>query len=180
MPSTIISVARNDKRTFGKAAHDSITLVAGLGIEGDAHSGETMNPASRFDKGPRPANLRQVHLIAAELFDSLRGEGFEIAPGDIGENVTTKGIDLLGLPEGARLKLGETAIVEITGLRTPCFKLDKFQNGLKAALIQRNEEGVLTGRAGIMAIVVQGGDVKPGDAITVELPPEPHKALKPV
>ena len=155
-------------------------LLAGLGVEGDAHQGETVKHRSRVARDPSQPNLRQVHLIHAELHDALREQGFAIAPGQMGENVTTRGVDLLGLPTGARLHLGETAVVAVTGLRNPCAQLDGIQPGLMAATLDRDEEGKLIRKAGIMGVVLAGGEVRPGDAIRVELPPQPHRALEPV
>src|SRR4029077_10049461 len=125
-------------------------------------------------------NLRQVHLVHCELFDELRHKGFAIAPGDIGENVTTSGIDLLTLPRGTRLKLGASAIVEVTGLRNPCIQLNTFRAGLMDATLDKDADGNLIRKAGIMSIVIAGGEVRPGDAIGIELPPKPHEALAPV
>jgi MOSC domain-containing protein YiiM len=121
-----------------------------------------------------------VHLIHAELHDELRAAGLAVSPGQMGENVTTRGVDLLGLPTGARLRLGETATVEVTGLRNPCVQLDRIQPGLMAATLGRDEHGELVRKAGVMAVVVAGGEVRPGDPIGVELPPEPHRPLEPV
>jgi MOSC domain-containing protein YiiM len=150
------------------------------GREGDAHLGEKVKHRSRVARDPSQPNLRQVHLIHAELHDELRRAGFEVMPGLMGENVTTRGIDLLGLPTGTRLHLGTTAVVEITGLRNPCAQLDKLQPGLMAATLDRDAAGNLIRKAGIMGIVLTDGDVRPGDAIRVELPAEPHRSLEPV
>jgi MOSC domain-containing protein YiiM len=135
---------------------------------------------SRLARDADQVNLRQVHLIHSELHDELNGAGFSVSAGDMGENITTRGVDLLGLPTGARLCLGETAVVEITGLRTPCVQLDHFQQGLMAATLGRDENGGLVRKAGVMGIVLADGEVRPGDLITIELPAEPHEALKPV
>jgi MOSC domain-containing protein YiiM len=131
-------------------------------------------------KDPTQPNLRQVHLIHAELFDELRTKGFVVAPGELGENVTTSGLDLLALPAGTRLHLGASAVVEITGLRNPCIQLDQFQKGLMAATLERDAEGNLVRKAGIMGIVLSEGDIRPGDAIRVEMPAGPHRPLQPV
>jgi MOSC domain-containing protein YiiM len=149
-------------------------------VEGDAHLGETVKHRSRVARDPTQPNLRQVHLIHAELHDELRAAGFVVSAGQMGENVTTRGVDLLGLPTGTRLRLGNSAVVEITGLRNPCVQLDDFQSGLMAAVLDRDEQGNLIRKAGVMAIVLAGGEIKPGDTIMVELPPEPHRALEPV
>jgi MOSC domain-containing protein YiiM len=180
MPAIVTAVSRSGTHTMSKPNVASITLVAGLGVEDDAHQGETVKHRSRVAKDPTVPNLRQVHLIHAELHDELRLAGFTIAPGQMGENVTTRGVDLLGLPIGARVQLGESAIVEITGLRNPCGQLDGIQSGLMKATLDRDANGNLIRKAGIMGIVLAGGEVCPGDAVQVELPPEPHQALGPV
>jgi MOSC domain-containing protein YiiM len=164
----------------GKLGRDSITLLEGLGVEGDAHLGETVQHLSRIRRDPTQPNLRQVHLVHAELHDELRDRGFELEPGQMGENVTTRGVDLLALPVGTRLRLGDTALIEITGLRNPCKQLNGIQDGLMAATLDRGADGELIRRAGVMAIVITGGEVRPGDPIATELPAEPHRALEPV
>jgi MOSC domain-containing protein YiiM len=180
MSGVVTAVSRSATHTMTKPAQTSIRLLKALGVEGDAHLGETVKHRSRVAKNPSTPNLRQVHLIHAELHDELRRAGFGLAEGQMGENVTTRGIDLLALPTGARLHLGDTAIVEITGLRDPCHQLDGIQPGLMAATLARDERGRLIRKAGVMAIVCAGGEVRPGDAIRVELPPVPHRALQPV
>jgi MOSC domain-containing protein YiiM len=175
MDPVVTSVSRSGRHTFTKPVVLTIRLLPGLGVEGDAHLGEKVKHRSRVRKNPDDPNLRQVHLIHEELFAELQRGGFELAPGAIGENVTTRGIDLLGLPSGTRLRLGGEAVVEITGLRNPCGQLDAFQAGLMAAMLGRDDEGRLVRKSGVMAIVISGGDVQAGDAIAVELPAgEPH------
>jgi MOSC domain-containing protein YiiM len=176
----VTAVSRSARHTFSKATQDSIRLLPGLGVEDDAHMGETVKHRSRVARDPNQPNLRQVHLIHAELLDELRAAGFAVSVGQIGENVTTRGIDLLGLPTGTRLYLGDTAAVEVTGLRNPCSQLDDFQPGLMAATLGRDEQGRLIRKAGVMGIVLAGGVVRPGDPIRVELPPEPRRPLVPV
>lgn len=173
----IIAVAQARGHHFSKRTALSIRLIAGLGVEGDAHAGATVKHRSRVARDPSQPNLRQVHLIHRELFDGLRPRGFDIAPGDLGENITTSGIDLLGLPVGARLRLGADAIVEITGLRNPCVQIDRFRTGLMAAVLDRAPDGGLIRKSGVMGVVIAGGDVRPGDAIAVDLPALPHLAL---
>jgi MOSC domain-containing protein YiiM len=157
-----------------------IRLVAGHGVEGDAHFGTTVRHIHQVRQDPTKPNLRQVHLIHAELFDELRAQGFSVGAGEIGENITTRGLDLLSLPRGTRLHVGREAIVELTGLRNPCVQIDRFQKGLMQAVLDRDENGALVRKSGVMSVVVAGGDVAPGDAIEVELPPGPHIALQPV
>ena len=176
--SRIIAVARDDGHRFSKPLLPAIRLLAGLGVEGDAHCGETVKHRSRVAVDPTQRNLRQVHLIHTELFEELAGKGFSLQPGDIGENVTTSGIDLLALPVGARLRLGAAALVEITGLRNPCVQIEAFRPGLLKAVLGRDANGGLIRKAGIMGIVLEGGEVRPGDPIDVTLPALPHRALE--
>jgi hypothetical protein len=178
--AVVVAVSRSPRHTFSKAPDAWIRLLAGLGIEGDAHMGERVKHRSRVARDPTQPNLRQVHLIHTELHDELKRAGFAVAAGDMGENITTHGIDLLGLPTGTRLRLGEDAVVEVTGLRNPCVQLDRFKAGLMAAVLDKDEHGGLVRRAGIMSIVLKGGDVRPGDAIRIVLPPAPHRRLVPV
>jgi MOSC domain-containing protein YiiM len=180
-PAAIVTaVSSSPAHTMRKPTRDAIQLLASLGVEGDAHLGETVKHRSRVRRDPTQPNLRQVHLIHAELHDELGAAGLDVAPGEMGENVTTRGVDLLGLPAGARLLLGESAVVEVTGLRNPCTQLDGVRPGLMAATLGRDEDGALVRKAGVMSVVVAGGEVRPGDAIRVELPPEPHRGLEPV
>jgi MOSC domain-containing protein YiiM len=179
MVGTVIAVALSPKHTMRKPVRDSIRLIAGQGVEGDAHAGATVKHRSRVQRDPSQPNLRQVHLLHAELLDALRAAGFTLEPGQIGENVTTRGIDLLGLPTGTRLQLGE-ALVEVTGLRNPCVQLNGIQPGLMAATLDRDPQGNVVRKAGVMAIVLAGGEVRPGDTVAVILPPAPHRPLSPV
>jgi MOSC domain-containing protein YiiM len=165
---------------MAKPAQASIRLIAGLGVEGDVHAGETVKHRSRVARDPAQPNLRQVHLIHAELHDELRSQGFNVAAGAMGENVTTRGLDLLALPTGTLLHLGGEAVVEVTGLRNPCQQLDGIQPGLMKAVLDRGADGNLTRKAGVMAVVVEGGVVRAGDVIRVELPTGRHQALRPV
>lgn len=180
MSGVVTAVSRSSTHTLSKLTRDGIRLLAGLGVEGDAHLGETVKHRSRVARDPSQPNLRQVHLIQAELHDELQGAGFAVSAGQMGENVTTRGIDLLRLPTGTRLRLGESAVVEVTGLRNPCIQLDRLQTGLMERVLEHDEHGMLIRKAGIMAIVVAGGEVRPGDPITVDLPPEPYRSLEPV
>jgi MOSC domain-containing protein YiiM len=176
----VLAVHRSSTHAFSKTTQHSIRLIAGFGVESDAHCGTTVKHRSRVARDPGQPNLRQVHLVHAELLAELAAAGFSVAPGAIGENVTTHGIDLLGLPAGSLLHLGANAIVEVAGLRNPCHQLDDFQKGLMAATLDRDANGDIVRKAGVMAIVRRGGAVRAGDAIGVELPPEPHQLLKPV
>jgi MOSC domain-containing protein YiiM len=174
----VAAVSLDTVHAFSKYPVHSIRLLAGQGVEGDAHCGVTVQHRSRVAADPTQPNLRQVHLIHAELHEELRLAGFGVSPGDLGENITTRGVDLLGLPAGARLRLGDSAVVEITGLRNPCGQLDHFRAGLREAVLAQDADGNVIRKAGIMGIVLAGGDVRPGDAIGVELPPLPHRRLE--
>jgi MOSC domain-containing protein YiiM len=180
MKGTVEAVSRSAAHTLIKPNETSITLLEGLGVDGDAHLGTTVKHRSRVARDPSQPNLRQVHLIHAELHEELRAGGFSVAAGQMGENVTTRGLDLLGLPTGARLRLGESAVVEITGLRNPCAQLERIQEGLLAAVLDKDADGNLIRKAGVMGVVLSGGPVRPGDPIRVELPPAPHQPLQPV
>jgi MOSC domain-containing protein YiiM len=180
MDGIVEAVQRSAAHTLRKPAQPSIRLLAGLGVEGDAHQGVTVKHRSRVARDPHQPNLRQVHLIQAELHDELRGRGFAVQAGAMGENVTTRGLDLLSLPVGTRLHLGAEAVVEITGLRNPCAQLNGLQDGLMAAVLDRDAARRLVRRAGVMGVVLAGGEVRPTDPIRVELPPEPHRPLEPV
>jgi len=176
----VLAVARSATHSMAKPPQLTIRLVAGLGVDGDAHQGVTVKHRSRVARDPSQPNLRQVHLIHAELFDELRTAGVEVTPGRMGENVTTRGIDLLALPAGTRLRLGDAAVVEVTGLRNPCTQLDGIRPGLLSLLRYTDAQCNVVRKAGVMSVVLAGGDVRPGDAIRVELPREPHRALAPV
>lgn len=176
----VAAVHRSSSHSFNKFAEDVIALEAGLGVVGDAHAGKTVKHRSRVRRDPTVPNLRQVHLLHAELFDELMAAGFAVWPGELGENVTTRGLDLLALPTGTRLRLGGSALIEITGLRNPCSQLDKFQPGLMAAVLDRAADGSLVRKAGVMGVVLDGGEVRPGDAIQVKLPAGEHRPLAPV
>jgi MOSC domain-containing protein YiiM len=176
----VAAVSKSGTHTVSKPIQARIRLRAGLGVEGDAHSGETVKHRSRVARDPSQPNLRQVHLIPAELHDELAAGGLVVSAGQMGENVTTRGIDLLGLPTGARLHLGSAAVVEVTGLRSPCHQLDGVQPGLLKAVLGRDEEGNIVRKAGIMGVVLTGGDVRPGDPIRVEPPAGRHDPLQPV
>ncbi|MEU1486633.1 MOSC domain-containing protein [Streptomyces sp. NPDC005752] len=178
MNATVTAVSSNDVYSFTKPARESITLLAGLGVEGDVHAGSTVKHRSRVAQDPTQPNLRQVHLMHQELFAELRDAEFEVGPGDLGENVTTSGIDLLALPVGTLLRLGNEAVVEVTGLRNPCLQIDNFQEGLLRQVVGRADDGTVVRKAGVMGVVTTGGIVRPGDAVEVQLPAEPHRPLK--
>jgi len=179
--SRIIAVAADSRHRFSKPLQERIELVAGLGVAGDAHSGATIQHRSRWAKAKEEPNLRQVHLLHAELFGEMRQAGFEVSPGQMGENVTTEGIDLLSLPLGTQLRLGPEALVELTGLRNPCSQIDKnIGRGAMAATLERGEDGRLIRKSGVMAVVVEGGEVRPGDTIMVERLPRDAVPLEPI
>jgi MOSC domain-containing protein YiiM len=176
----VVAVSRKATHGVDKANQLSIRLVAGEGVEGDAHRGVTVKHRSRVRQNPDQPNLRQVHLIHAELFDELAARGFQVWPGLMGENITTRGVDLLALPRGARLRVGDAAVIEITGLRNPCVQLDGLAPGLMAACVGRGPAGEPLRKAGVMGIVLAGGDVRPGDRVLVEQPPGRFEPLRPV
>lgn len=176
----MVAVSLDGRHRFSKVPAEQITLVAGIGVEGDAHAGATVKHRSRARWNKTLPNLRQVHLMHAELFDELAEQGFEVAPGQLGENITTRGLDLLNLPTGTLLRIGPEAVVEVTGLRNPCVQIDRFQDGLLKAVLIKDEDGQLVRKAGVMSVVVHGGPIRPSDSIAVELPVPPHAALKPV
>jgi MOSC domain-containing protein YiiM len=178
--SRVAAVSFRSGHHFSKTPSFGVQLLAGLGVAGDAHMGVTVKHRSRVRKDPTQPNLRQVHLMHAELFRELRAKGFAVRPGELGENITTSGIDLLALPSGTRLHLGASAVVEITGLRNPCIQIDRFQDGLMAATLDKDADGRLVRKAGIMSIVIADGYVGPGDAIHIQLPDQPHRPLEPV
>jgi hypothetical protein len=176
----VVAVHLSDDHTFSKEAAPSIDLLAGIGVDGDAHAGVTVKHRSRVARDPSQPNLRQVHLIHEELIDELRARGFPVLPGSMGENVTTRGIDLLGLSAGTVLRLGATATLEVTGLRNPCRQLDAFAPGLMSAVLDRDPGGNLVRRAGVMAIVRESGTVRAGDPVIATPPDGVHCPLEPV
>ena len=176
----VLAVSASPSHTMSKPLVASIRLLRGLGVEGDAHLGTTVKHRSRVAVDPGQPNLRQVHLIHSEIFEDLAARGFSVQPGVMGENITTQGIDLLALPRLARLRIGPSAVVEITGLRNPCGQLDGLQPGLMEAVLERDPSRGLIRKAGVMGIVIEGGDIRVNDSIIVILPSGPHEALKPV
>ncbi|MEU0173991.1 MOSC domain-containing protein [Streptomyces massasporeus] len=178
MNAHVTAVSSNGEYSFTKPNRDSITLLAGLGVEGDVHAGVTVKHRSRMAQDPTRPNLRQVHLMHEELFTEVGEDGFEVAPGELGENITTRGIDLLTLPTGTLLRIGDSAVLEVTGLRNPCLQIDLFQDGLLKQVVGRDEAGNIVRKAGIMSVVREGGVVRPGDTIRAELPSEPHRPLE--
>ena len=179
MSGQVVVVGRAAGNAFKKPVSDAITLVKGLGVEGDAHNGVTVQHIYLKNKDATVPNLRQVHLIQSELFEYLRGKDFDVGPGDLGENVTTAGIALTDLPVGTRLHMGKTC-VELTGLRKPCKQIDGFQRGLTKAVTAKNADGRAHLKFGVMGVVLAGGRLKPGDAITVEVPNGANAPLQPV
>ena len=178
MNGIVLAVSRSSQHTFSKPNRTSIKLIEGIGVEGDAHAGKKVQHLYLVKKDPTQPNLRQVHLIHSELLNELNEEGFSVGPGQLGENITTQGIDLLNLPTGAKLHLGDQAVVEVTGLRNPCHQIDGFQKGMLNAVVDRDEEGNLIRKAGVMGVVLVGGKVRPRDAIKIYLPPGPHQRLE--
>jgi len=178
--SFVVAVSRSPGHTMIKENHDCISVIAGLGVDGDVHQGETLKQSFRRLRFGNQPNLRQVHLIHAELHDELRERGFEIEAGQMGENITTRGIDLLALPAGTRLHIGASAVIEVTGLRHPCGQLYKIQPGLMKAVLERDAAGRLVRKTGVFAVALRSGDLRSGDPIGIELPQGPHRPLAPV
>lgn len=178
MDIVIESVSINQHHTFSKPPQESINLIAGYGIEGDAHAGEFVQHLFLKKRNPTAPNLRQVHLIHAKLLDELKGKGYPVQPGDLGENITVRGVDLAALPTDTLLKVGESAVLRVTGTRDPCFQIDRFMEGVQELVTTRDEVGNVTGRCGVMTVVEAGGVVQPGDRVEIVLPPEPHTPLK--
>ena len=179
MSARVLAVHRSDSHSFSKPSHESITLLEGIGVEGDAHAGVTVKHRSRVAKNASTPNLRQVHLMHQELFDDLAEVGHTVRPGELGENITTVGLDLLALPVGTRLAIGE-AVITLTGLRNPCNQINDFQPGLLKQVLRQGDDGEVIRLAGVMGMVSRGGIVSPGAQITLELPDEPHLPLSPV
>jgi len=173
----VVAVCRDDGHRFSKPVTAQISLVAGLGVAGDSHAGVTVQHRSRVRADPTQPNLRQVHLIHVELFDDLAAVGYPVGPGDLGENITTSGVDLLGLPRGAVLRIGDEAVVEVTGLRNPCQQINDFRAGLLREVLSTDRDGRVVRKAGIMGVVVRGGPVTAGDAIRVDRPEQPWEPL---
>ncbi|WP_421850941.1 MOSC domain-containing protein [Marinomonas sp.] len=174
----VISLSKDSEHHFSKETCESLIFLKGLGIEGDAHCGVTVKHRSRVKADPTQPNLRQVHLVHSELISELKNSGFNVDAGTIGENVFTEGVDLLSLPRDTLISLGSQVVLKVTGLRNPCAQLDNYQSGLTKAVLDRDEDGSLVRKAGIMAVVDEGGIVKVGDSISLKMPPEPHIALE--
>lgn len=174
----VTSVCKSETHTFSKYPCEKINLLRGIGVEGDAHAGKYVKHRSRVAKDPTQPNLRQVHLIHTELFEELEQKGFKVHAGLIGENITTRGVDLLALPKGAILQIGESAKIEVTGLRNPCKQLDDLQQGLLKAVLDKDESGKLIRKSGIMGVVLEGGEISPGDHVEVFLPAGEHVKLE--
>lgn len=174
----VVAVCLSKEHTFSKEKVEKINLLKGLGVEGDAHMGKTVQHLSRKEEDPHYLNLRQVHLIHYELLCELRANGFDLKEGDLGENITTIGLDLLNMPKGTRLRIGESACVEITGLRNPCAQIENFKKGLLSQVLYKDEQGELIRKTGVMAIVIEQGEVKPKDKIKLEYPDEPFLKLE--
>jgi MOSC domain-containing protein YiiM len=178
MIAQVLAVACDGAHRFSKRRVAALTLLAGLGVASDAHKGATVKHRSRVAADPTQPNLRQVHIIHAELFHELKAKGFEVAPADLGENITTTGLDLLSLPRHTLLAIGAQVLLEVTGLRNPCAQIERFQTGLLAAVLDRGPNGEVIRKAGIMTVVRAGGVIRPGDAIAVNLPAPPHLPLE--
>jgi MOSC domain-containing protein YiiM len=175
--SHVVAVCRAPTHDFSKTVVDAVELMAGVGVAGDAHAGTTVKHRSRVAKDPTQPNLRQVHLLQQELFTELAADGFAIGPGDLGENITTAGLDLLALPAGTILAIGTNAVIEVTGLRNPCWQIDHFRRGVRSKVLLKTSSGQEIRKAGVMGIVVTGGRVVAGDRIRIHWPAPPHRPL---
>lgn len=162
----VVAVSRSVAHSFSKQPVTDIAVIAGIGVEGDCHAGRTVQHLSRVRRDPSRPNLRQVHLIGAELLAELGEDGYDVPPGGLGENVLTSGLDLHALTRGTRLELG-SAVLEVTGLRNPCRQIGAFRTGLLSQVVGRDVEGRIRRRAGVMAVVLVGGTIRPGDVIDV-------------
>ena len=174
----VVAVSCSANHTFSKPSQPFIKLIEGIGVEGDAHSGTSVKHRYLVNKNPENTNLRQVHLIQSELFDEVRAKGFSVDSGQLGENITTRGVDLLALPTGTKLRIGAEAVIELTALRNPCNQIDDYQKGLLNAVVDRGEEGNIIRKAGVMGIVLMGGTIRPRDSIIFDIPAEPHHQLE--
>jgi len=178
MKPFVVAVSRSPEHTFSKPNEKSIKLIKGYGVEGDAHAGEKVKHRFLVGIDPTKPNIRQVHLIHVELLEELNGKGFTVYPGELGENITSRGVDLLGLPTGTRLLIGAEVKIEITALRNPCVQIDWFQKGMLKEVVYKNKDGKIVRRAGVMGIILIGGIIRPNDEIIMELPPKPHHSLE--
>ncbi len=173
-----MSVSLSEDHNFSKKTCSRITLLKGLGVEGDAHCGAKVQHRSRVAKNPDQPNLRQIHLLQSEILDELKGLGFSVQPGEMGENITTAGIDLISLPTNARIKIGNSAVIEIKGLRNPCSQINDFKKGLMNQFLAKDQTGNAVYKAGVMGIVLEGGEIARGDKISVSMPDGPHIKLQ--
>ena len=178
MNPVVVAVSCNAQHTFSKPNQSVIKLIEGVGVEGDAHAGKTVKHRYLVGLDSTKPNLRQVHLMQAELFDELNAKGFSVGPGQLGENITTRGVDLLALPRGTKLTIGAETVIELTALRNPCFQIDHFQKGMLKAVLDKGEDGRVIRKAGVMGIVLTGGEIRPKSSIMIELPSEPHQSLE--
>lgn len=199
MVAQVVAVSRDGTHRFSKVPRQAITVVAGMGVAGDAHAGTLVQHRSRVRRDPNQPNLRQVHLIQTELLDEARAAGHDVAPGGLGENVLTEGLDLLALATDSRLLIGD-AVLRVTGLRNPCHQINEYSAGLLNIVVARIDgvgssadvtlsasggadalDGVrIVRRAGVMAVVERDGEIRPSMFIDVLAPPEPHRPLAPV
>lgn len=178
MTPIVIAVSLSAEHTFSKINQPSVKLIAGIGVEGDAHAGKKVKHRYLVGKDASKPNIRQVHLMQGELFDELKTKGFDVKSGDLGENISTRGVDLLALPTGTKLSVGAEVVIELTALRNPCHQIEDFRAGVLKEVIDKDENGAVIRRAGVMGIVLHGGIIEPDDSIEVELPSEPHQPLE--
>lgn len=174
----VVAVSCSPLHTFSKPNRPYIKLIEGIGVQGDAHAGDKVKHRYLAKKDPTKPNLRQVHLIQSELFDELTAQGYSVGPGQLGENITTVGVDLLSLPTGTKLLIGAEVVIGLTALRNPCVQIDNYQKGLLSAVLDRDDEGNVIRKAGVMGVVLVGGEVRPGNHIRFSFPSEPHHPLE--
>ena len=175
--ASVVAVSKDEYHRFSKVPCTQITLIKGVGVRGDTHSGVTVQHLFAVEQDPRQPNLRQVHLLQQEFLDQARDQGYELTPGDLGENILTDDLDLVGLWQDTLLHIGSQAVVRVSGLRNPCAQIDSFRPGLLQVAVRRDLKGDVVRKAGIMGVVTTGGVVHPGDEIEVEWPAQPHRRL---
>ena len=142
-PGTVLSVNLSPKKTMRKARGTEATLVLDRGFENDAHAGDWH---------------RQVSLLAQESIDTMVAKGLDVGPGDFAENITTRGIDLLALPVGSVLRIGDGAVVEISQIGKVCHA--------KCAIYYQAGDCVMP-REGLFGVVREAADVMGGDRVEV-------------
>ncbi|GIK02293.1 hypothetical protein Aspvir_006342 [Aspergillus viridinutans] len=177
----ILSVSKSSSHSIAKTPVPSITLIPNHGVDGDCHAGQTTQHRAQAQRTP---NLRQVHLVPVETLRELSGRfsaaaagrnAKPLSAGEIGENITTEGVELSTLPLGTELHFlsgegKEEAIVVLTGVREPGPGMDKCRAGLKNVCVVRDGGRVVRRLAGVMGTVKKGGMLRPGMGIRIVKP----------